>query len=314
MFKGTYYNVTEQINAGRSNAHILQSLINRNDLYSSTIAAEVVENGFYGYIRGEHLSGDDWIPDSSFDPTMRPWFVDAVAAKDKPVIATPYIDARTGKLVTGVSQSVFDNTGKFMGVLSIDASLSKMFNYIKAFQLKNEGYIILINQNREVLTHVDSTLIGKDYVKVNPRLIPYFEALDSGVDAIIAAKVINSANERAIFSMKKTRSGWYLITAVTENTYYFLVYEVAVALIVIGLLGFLFTAYVLCRFNKQRQTAVDANLGKTAFLARMSHELRTPLNAINGFAEIESRKGHFSKAAPIHKREHKGKHYGDQNK
>lgn len=45
------------------------------------------------------------------------------------------------------------------------------------------------------------------------------------------------------------------------------------------------------RLDRERATAVDANLAKTRFLASVSHEIRTPLNAVLGTAELLAETG-----------------------
>lgn len=47
-------------------------------------------------------------------------------------------------------------------------------------------------------------------------------------------------------------------------------------------------------YRKARDSAIQANTAKSAFLANISHELRTPLNSIDGFINLLLRKGHLS--------------------
>ena len=292
IFGNTFHYVNRRINNGENNQQILLTLTNITEWLSSIKSGAMFENGLYGFIHGEYLDGSGWVPPDDYVPTERPWYINAQNANGRAVVAEPYIDAFSGRVITGISQAIFDKDNNYVGVISIDAYLDELFEYIRGLRFEDGGYIILLDRDYGIVTHPNMSFLGKNYMEVNPRLIPLLDRMRKNNKILVAQNVINSEEEKVIVSIKEMDNGWILINAVLEKNFYAVVYNVALILGVIGLIGFALTAYILYRINKQREVAVEANIGKTAFLARMSHELRTPLNAINGFAEIELRKKH----------------------
>lgn len=292
VFGSTYYYVKRRINEGADNEQILQTLVDVTSWIASSSAGKTFLNGVYGSVRGEYLDGSGWEPDSDYIPTERPWYIDAVKAGGIPVIADPYIDAMTEQLITGISQAIFDDNGVLVGVLSVDAYLDELFHYMKGLKFDDGGYVVLLDGNKNVLIHPDMEMLGKKYMDIRPNLVYIFDKLQQNDKTLIAEKFINDDGKKYMLSIKELKNGWFLMNTVLESSFYSVIYGVIIILSFIGFLGFIITAYILYRLNKQREFAVEANEGKTAFLARMSHELRTPLNAINGFAEIEFRKKH----------------------
>lgn len=97
-----------------------------------------------------------------YDPTARPWYKQAV--EKKAVIWTePYKAASSGKLVVSVGIPVYNtfNNDEFIGVVGIDISLEALSNNINDIKVGEKGYVVLLDNSLNVMTHKNQELIGK---------------------------------------------------------------------------------------------------------------------------------------------------------
>lgn len=99
---------------------------------------------------------------SDFDPTERPWYIDAVN-KNELIWTDPYIDKETKKLVVSVAAPIYDsfNNDEFVGVVAIDLSLDTLSNKMNSIEVGKRGYPVLIGKDGIVMTHKDPEHIGK---------------------------------------------------------------------------------------------------------------------------------------------------------
>ncbi|WP_058301213.1 methyl-accepting chemotaxis protein [Gorillibacterium timonense] len=98
-----------------------------------------------------------------FDPRTRPWYKDAVAAKGKVVITSPYKTADgTDAMVVTIAQTLSDNSG----VVGIDLSLDRITSIARTVSFGKKGYAFILDQERHVITHPSlengSEVAGKD--------------------------------------------------------------------------------------------------------------------------------------------------------
>lgn len=96
-----------------------------------------------------------------YDPTGRPWYMDAVAA-DGFIWTAPYVtaDEDNKSLIISAAMPVKDFDNKFIGVLAIDMSLNELAQKMNETKIGESGYPVLIDQNGITLTHQNAELIG----------------------------------------------------------------------------------------------------------------------------------------------------------
>ncbi|MFN6991689.1 MAG: PDC sensor domain-containing protein, partial [Fervidobacterium sp.] len=84
-----------------------------------------VMNVYVGLKDGRmYLIPEDELPEG-YDPRVRPWYKDAVANAGRVIIAEPYADASTGKLVITIAKTVQTDEG-IVGVVALDFDVSKL--------------------------------------------------------------------------------------------------------------------------------------------------------------------------------------------
>ena len=99
--------------------------------------------------------------DSSYDPTARPWYTDALAKKS--IIWTdPYIDEASKKFEISVAMPVYNSArgNEFVGVIALDIYLDKLSDAMSAIKSGETGYALAIAADNTILFHKDKTLVG----------------------------------------------------------------------------------------------------------------------------------------------------------
>lgn len=143
--------------------------------------------------------------DSSYDPTSRDWYKNAITKNGNVVFTPPYKDAITGKTIISASKAIYkDNT--LVGVVSLDIDLSVLSKDLVNIKVGKSGYIYMTDAKGVIITHPDKTLIGTaastwDLIKSsNSGFIKY---------------TYNGANKFSTFTTNKT-TGWKVASAMKE--------------------------------------------------------------------------------------------------
>lgn len=95
-----------------------------------------------------------------YDPRKRDWYIQAKGVKET-VLTDPYFDDTTNLMVVTVCRSVYDNNGKFVGVLGIDLSLDAINNETSMLKIGEKGYPIIVDKNNIIISHADPKKLGK---------------------------------------------------------------------------------------------------------------------------------------------------------
>lgn len=115
------------------------------------------------------------LPDG-FDPTSRPWYINALTKKGEIVWTDPYLDTATGQITITVSKTVEEN-GEIIGVVASDISLDKLSSKIAKLKIGKKGYVSLASRDGIILTHLDKSLLGKH---VNSKVWSEMKKNDEG--------------------------------------------------------------------------------------------------------------------------------------
>jgi methyl-accepting chemotaxis protein len=97
-----------------------------------------------------------------FDPTSRPWY--QIATQKNEISWTEaYIDTNTKAPVISVAIPITNsfNNNEFVGVLSMDISLEVLSKNTGKITIGKEGYVIIVDGKKNILTHRDKELMGK---------------------------------------------------------------------------------------------------------------------------------------------------------
>ena len=148
--------VDEMIREGKSNEEILDYLSAESLSIKKSIDKDYT--GLYGWINGEYLDGDGWVPEPDYVPTERPWYRETIADDSDITFVTPYIDAQTGAVLTTVSETLSDG----VSVIALDVTLSSVQEITEENVRQTPGCLgIVLDETGQVIAHSDRAELGK---------------------------------------------------------------------------------------------------------------------------------------------------------
>ncbi|MCR5687944.1 MAG: response regulator [Lachnospiraceae bacterium] len=285
-------NITEgslnsMIREKRPTEDILDYLVSQSKAVESVLPEATT--GIYGYINGEYLDGDGWVPGEDYDPVMRPWYIKARANMGQIVVVDPYLDAQTGQIITTFAKQMCDAKS----VVALDLSLKELQKITEDITGENE-IIMVLDRDYHVIAHSNRSEINIDYGSGGDAL---------GTAIVDAYRISDDDSFRALYNnteyivySKKLDNNWICLCATDTTQAYGALRKPLILTVIVSVLVCLFmTAIFVYSDRRERQAeeleektqiAVAANNAKTAFLANMSHEIRTPINAILGMNEM----------------------------
>jgi len=116
---------------------------------------------YYGTVDKKFMIYPNVDLDESFDPTIRPWYIDAIKDKHKSVWTDPYVDTETKDMVITIAKAVINN-GDVVGVVAADISLKSFNSKISNIKIGKTGYLVITDQNGVVIAHPNREMIGSD--------------------------------------------------------------------------------------------------------------------------------------------------------
>ena len=108
---------------------------------------------------------DEKMPEG-YDPRVRPWYKDAMAAGGT-TLTEPYVDAATGELIITIA-----TPAKPAGVVGGDLSLKTLVDIINSLDFDGIGYAFLVSADGKILVHPDKSLVMKSLRDVFPTDTP----------------------------------------------------------------------------------------------------------------------------------------------
>ena len=272
-------------------------------------------SGIYGYVMGEYMDGDGWVPPEGYEPQERDWYKAAVAAGGEATIVPPYVDAQTGAVIISISRMLSNGTD----VLSLDVTMNHIQDIVSELHIKGKGYGFVVNHDGMIIAHHDEALKGT-----------YMSETDSG--QLLMEKILEAGNgsfEIEIDSGKSTAfvhrilDQWYIVILVSnqelyQDVWHQLAVNILISMVIFSLITFFYylgykneqnyshcieemraeeqkQAYEARALRLEKEAADHANKAKSDFLAEMSHEIRTPINAVLGMNEMVLRESSRAK-------------------
>jgi methyl-accepting chemotaxis protein len=113
---------------------------------------------------------------ADYDPRVRPWYKDAVAAGGT-TLTEPYVDAATGQLVVTIATPA-KSANRTIGVVGGDLGLKALVDILNTLDFDGMGYAFLVSDDGKVLVHPDKTMVMKSLSDLYPENTP---ALTRGI-------------------------------------------------------------------------------------------------------------------------------------
>ena len=280
--------VDEMIREGRSNDEILDYLTAESLSIKKSIDKDYT--GLYGWINGEYLDGDGWVPEPDYVPTERPWYLETIADDGDITFVTPYIDAQTGAVLTTVSEKLSDG----VSVIALDVTLSRVQEITEENARQTPGCLgIVLDETGLVIARSDRAELGKNYLEETDTLgAALAEKLRSGDSG---AFELSCQGQKYMVISEKIGDDWQSVSLINIRVFYrplMIVMSLLILFTILEAIVFLTIIYNQSVKNlavASAEAAENASRAKSRFLSRMSHEIRTPINAIIGLDSIALR-------------------------
>nr|WP_113864818.1 methyl-accepting chemotaxis protein [Brenneria salicis]NMN92403.1 methyl-accepting chemotaxis sensory transducer with Cache sensor [Brenneria salicis ATCC 15712 = DSM 30166]RBP67743.1 methyl-accepting chemotaxis sensory transducer with Cache sensor [Brenneria salicis ATCC 15712 = DSM 30166]RLM32288.1 chemotaxis protein [Brenneria salicis ATCC 15712 = DSM 30166] len=224
-------------------------------LFKQVAASGGFINVYMGYEdKTAKFSDPAGIP-ADYNPTIRPWYQQAVKA-GKPIVTAPYVDVSTKELIVSFAAPVSDG-GTVKGVLGSDVTMQSVIENVKSIHPTPASFGVLIARDGTIIAHPDEKLTLKNIAGIAPGI---------DLSALIAATrplAIDVAGAIKLVLARPIRgTDWYMLVALdraeaTEGMRSLLFTSVG-TLLVIALLGSLVVGFIITSTLKRLLLIRDA--------------------------------------------------------
>ena len=279
------YTIDEMLKDNRPQEEIQNFLVKQSEIMMRVDIGN--ENGLYGIIKGEFISGINWIPPEGYDAKQRPWYTTAIYSPEEKIVINSYDDLQTGKRMMSLGKLLHDG----ISVVSTDVPLDKAQELVeKAVSSGNADIGIIIDGKGNVIAHSDREEIGKNYKSESDTLgSTIFKNINRSSNSCID---INYQYTRYVVYNVKYLNDWHFISVRNTTNIFKSLHTMLGITILIDLIIVIIIVVLMMHFNKRRIMAenVGMQISTIANIYITMHELDL-IN--NKFIEVLSGKeGH----------------------
>lgn len=178
------------------------------DEYRSVLKANRNITYIYsGYENGLMLINNYTSPEG-FDPTTRPWYRAAMAAKPETSIGLPYQDITTNEWLVSTSRALKGSGGGYGGVVAVDCSIDKVNALISQKDEYKTEFSFVTDRTGKIIMHPDQSILGT----VSQEMKEAFQQDGKGYFTYRVDKVEYFAHYRRIAA-----TGWVVVTVVDKR-------------------------------------------------------------------------------------------------
>lgn len=160
------------------------------------------------------LSPQQELP-QDYDPTIRPWYKDAVANGDF-IWTDPYSDVTNSNIIVSCAKPVYDANKNLVGVLGIDLNLKNLVEKINTIQSGKKGNIIITDKNGTVMMNKDRGLIGRP---IGIKAITDGKVKSTSVIQYTREDSSKKNNPTIAIVTKVDKLEWYIVTLLDKKDF-----------------------------------------------------------------------------------------------
>ncbi|KHT19738.1 methyl-accepting chemotaxis protein [Pectobacterium brasiliense] len=224
-------------------------------LFKQIAASGGLLNVYMGYANGTAKFADSGGIPPDYNPTVRPWYQQAVK-EGKPLVTAPYVDAVTNTLVVSFVASVVEG-GKVRGVVGSDVTMKSVIENVKAINPAKDSFGVLIERSGLIIAHPDEKLTLKNITDIAPGI-----DLKDILSADSARDVDFSGSTKLVVAKPIAGTNWFMLVALdkAEATAGMrsLLSTSVITLVVIALLGTLVIGFIIASALKRLLQIRDA--------------------------------------------------------
>ncbi len=171
-----------------------------------------------------------------WDITQRVWYQDCVDSGDT-VLTEPYVDPATNQTILSAVSPVYDDSSKdIIGVAGLDVSLDHLTDVMGKYKIGSKGYVFLLSSEGTVIYHPQEDMLQKNITEVDISQ-NVKDAAKAGKEEFLKYKASGKTKYGVAEPVGDT--GYLVISNMPFWEYYYLVFGMVVALIIIFLIGIL---------------------------------------------------------------------------
>ncbi|KQR77126.1 chemotaxis protein [Burkholderia sp. Leaf177] len=152
-------------------------------------------------------------PAAGYDPTLRPWFKQAVTAGEL-TVTKPYMASTLHKLVVTFARPVTFN-GIFEGVVGADIPLDTVSAGVTAIHPTPNSFAFVTDRNGTIIAHPDAKLALRKFTDLVPDVTA--ATLNGLADASQPLAVVINGATKLLHAEKIAGTDWVLVIALDES-------------------------------------------------------------------------------------------------
>jgi len=237
--------VDDMLRQGDS-ADMVQEYLERKTQTLSSVASGDTK-GIYGYVNGQFVDGDNWVPGKDYVPTERVWYKEAVKADGAKVIIDPYIDARTGKLVVTAAKLLSDKES----VIAIDIWVNRMQQMTEEVACTDPDHeVMIMDDEGNIVSHSIPEEVGENYryTKDTDRKKIYVGLCKSGGKVY----TIHMGEEEFLLCPRKISDNWTVITMRSAEPAMREIHSLTRAIMIAAVIGIILTLAIVFFMTAQK--------------------------------------------------------------
>jgi methyl-accepting chemotaxis protein len=122
-----------------------------------------ISNVYVGTIDNRFITAISQPIPKNFNLSQREWYKEALKTPNSVILTNPYQNGdNKNEYDISIARAIKDASGKVVGVASIDINLTYISNLIKEISIGNNGYVIVVNKDGNIISHKDTGKIGKN--------------------------------------------------------------------------------------------------------------------------------------------------------
>jgi methyl-accepting chemotaxis protein len=219
-----------------------------------------ITNVYFGSKNKKFYDYPDVNEGESYDPTQRPWYVQAVANKGKLIVSDPYKDAIDGSMVVTISKSVEYN-GELVGVIGMDLNLNEVSEDLSKIKIGKSGYISIFDRSGRILAHPDKKLIGSD----TPTKLSFWENMSKNKSGFEEYEFEGNAKFASYITNES--SNWRVMATMNESELKQYTNPIKVAMIIFSVLAAVIAILIsilVTRWITRKITILSASFEKAS--------------------------------------------------
>ena len=230
--------------------------------------------GFFDVFGGLFLDGTGWIPPEDYMPQERPWYTAAIEADGDITATTPYVSLYPGVSVISFTRQIIDNSGRQLGVVSLDLRLDKMADYIVNMRLTEFCYGILLSEKMEFIATPSTDFIGRHLSEFPYKSIhKIVNELENNIKIFEYGLIDDRSGIEYVMFSRKIENGWNLGILIPVNIYYRNVTVMRIFISVLGVVLAYLLSFTLYRIAAAKQKAEKKSFNLERTLIKTMAEL-----------------------------------------